>query len=152
MITGLMVPPLSQKVANFYKFRSRFVTKNWHFLILSQFYELTFLTKCWLFQIRNPHFTKRNFNQIWLGSYSKPERECLISKLTSKRNSTLIFGVAFARGKMKPLTICLHVTLVYSVPQSKLEKIGKSSVDTPDIGRKYFELLILSCHLMMMLE
>ena len=61
--------------------------------------------------------TQRNFNQIWQGSYSKPEQECLISKLTSKRNITLIFGVPFAKGKMKPLTIFLHVTVVYSAPQ-----------------------------------
>ena len=29
---GLMVPPLSRKVANFYKIRSRFVSKSWLFL------------------------------------------------------------------------------------------------------------------------
>ena len=33
-----------------------------------------------------------------------------------------------------------------------LRKLENSSVDIPDIGRKYFEMLILSCHLMMMLE
>ena len=35
---------------------------------------------------------------------------------------------------------------------SKLKKLESSSVDIPDIGRKYCEMLILSCHLMMMLE
>ena len=47
--------------------------------------------------------TNRNFRQIWLGSYSKPEQEYLKSKLTSKRNIILIFGVPFAKRKMKPL-------------------------------------------------
>ena len=61
--------------------------------------------------------TQRNFSQIRLGSYSKPEQECLISKLTSKRNITLIFDVPFAKGEMKPLTIFLHATVVYSAPQ-----------------------------------
>ena len=66
---------------------------------------------------------------------------------------------------MKPLTICLLVTSVKSAPQvhiypvlplkshfQNLRKLENSSVDTPDIGREYSELLILSCDLMMMLE
>ena len=54
MMWGSMVPPLSQKVAIFYYFGSMFVLKSWLFLkFFSQFYELAFLTKCWLFQTRN---------------------------------------------------------------------------------------------------
>ena len=55
MIWGSMVPSLSQKVAIFYQFGSRFVLKSLLFLdFFSQFYKLAFLTKCWLFQTRNP--------------------------------------------------------------------------------------------------
>ena len=50
-------------------------------------------------------------------SYSRPERECLILKLTSKRNITLIFGVPSAKEQMKPLSICLHVIPVCSALQ-----------------------------------
>ena len=38
-------------------------------------------------------------------------------KVNFKRNISLIFIVPFAKGKMKPLTIYLHVTQVYSAPQ-----------------------------------
>ena len=38
-------------------------------------------------------------------------------KVNFKMKITLIFGVPFAKEKMKPLTICLYVTLVCSAPQ-----------------------------------
>ena len=65
MIWGSMVPPLSQKVAIFYQFWSRFVLKSWLFLnFLANFYELALLTKCWLFQTRNPPLSL--FLAFWL--------------------------------------------------------------------------------------
>ena len=112
--------------------------------------------------------TQRIFNQIWLGSYLKPERECLISKLTSKRNIILIFGVPFAKREdeiFDHLFACnsdvfyptniqsTHLTSIFTKSHCQnLKELENSSVDTPDIWRKYRELLILSCHLMMMLE
>ena len=49
-----MVPSLSPKVAIFYYLDQVGPKKVGFFLIFSQFYKLGFLTKCWLFQTRNP--------------------------------------------------------------------------------------------------
>ena len=54
MIWGLMVPPLSQKWLIFASLGQDLSQKVDIFLIFSQFYQLAFLTKCWLFQTRNP--------------------------------------------------------------------------------------------------
>ena len=43
--------------------------------------------------------TQRNFNQIWLGLYSKPEQECLILKLTSKKKYHLSIWCPFCKSE-----------------------------------------------------
>ena len=57
MIWGFMVPPLSQKRLIFDNLGQGFSQKLAFSQFLSQFYELAFLTKCWLFQTRNPPFS-----------------------------------------------------------------------------------------------
>ena len=49
-----MVPPLSQKWLFFTNLCQGLSSKVGFFLNFSQFYKLAFLTKCWLFQTRNP--------------------------------------------------------------------------------------------------
>ena len=50
MIWGSMVPPLSQKVAIFLLIWVKVCPQKLAFLdFFSQFYDLAFLTKCWLF-------------------------------------------------------------------------------------------------------
>ena len=50
-----MVPPLSQKSGYFLLFWVKVCPQKLAFsLFFSQFYEVAFLTKCWLFQMRNP--------------------------------------------------------------------------------------------------
>ena len=46
---GSMVPPLSQKVAIFTNLGQGLSSKVGFSSFFSQFYELAFLTKCWLF-------------------------------------------------------------------------------------------------------
>ena len=76
---------LSQKVG-FFKF-------------LSKFYELTFLTKCWLFQMRSPPLSLfwllwllccHNFVQILIFTEKKQQRDfCLFASFFKFQNSRL---------------------------------------------------------------
>ena len=52
-----MVQPLSQKGLIFTNLGRSLSQKVGFFTFFSQFYELIFLTKCWLFQARNPPFS-----------------------------------------------------------------------------------------------
>ena len=55
MIRGSMVPPLSQKVATFTYLGQGLSANSWLFLnFLTNFTSWLSLTKCWLFQTRNP--------------------------------------------------------------------------------------------------
>ena len=55
----------------------------------------------------------------------KAKARCLISKLTSKRNITLIFGVPFAKPDFLLKSHCQN-----------LRKLENSFIDTPDTGEE----------------